>query len=349
MSSSKFFVSSLVLFLFSCSFTNQAEKKEFEEVFKLKDSYIIHGDSLDPIFNVDAFDVFGEKIIIGDQAKFEIKMFNKNGELLNSWGRKGKGPGEFQSIDWIEYTGERIYVRDGLGLRVNIFNDEGQYLETFPILSGGPFTESYLLENKVEGKTAFVTTGISLCSNSSTETCTMVIQSIDGELLNSFAPTQEVEKDHFGVPFLSALSRQDQFFYVAHIYGDGISVYSKNGKREYRFPITHSPFTKVLNEKILHGDVYQQVQKLNELSVTMITKMVFSNDRLFIQNSRKGSEFENMSRHFIDIYDKSGELLHYGLETDLRLLKVKGDVFYFIKRESTAIDGNYEIFEYQLI
>ncbi|RPJ03173.1 MAG: 6-bladed beta-propeller, partial [Candidatus Aminicenantes bacterium] len=73
---------------------------------------------------------YGE-IYIADRRLAEIRKFDKDGKYILTFGRKGQGPGEFQSIRVlsIDSNGEVIVYDDMLG-RVSIFADTGELRTT---------------------------------------------------------------------------------------------------------------------------------------------------------------------------------------------------------------------------
>ena len=77
-----------------------------------------------------------ENLIILDQADQTIKMLNRNGEIVNTAGGRGRGPGELGEYARF-FLGEdhKLYVIDGLNHRVHIYeiiDDTLNLLETKP-------------------------------------------------------------------------------------------------------------------------------------------------------------------------------------------------------------------------
>ena len=71
------------------------------------------------------------EIYVADRQLAEIKKFDKDGKHLRTFGRKGQGPGEFQSIRVLSIgrRGEIIAFDDMLG-RVSVFSDNGELRTT---------------------------------------------------------------------------------------------------------------------------------------------------------------------------------------------------------------------------
>ena len=58
-----------------------------------------------------------------------VVKFDKNGKFLMTWGKKGKGPGEFDLPHSIDIDAQRhVYVADRSNSRIQIFDENGKYL-----------------------------------------------------------------------------------------------------------------------------------------------------------------------------------------------------------------------------
>jgi len=69
------------------------------------------------------------KIYVLDGANNRIKIFNRKGEILFSFGRSGKGAGEFHNPVGMEIDNqENIYVADTGNQRIQIFDPGGKYI-----------------------------------------------------------------------------------------------------------------------------------------------------------------------------------------------------------------------------
>ncbi len=87
-------------------------------------------------------DVFGDiqnirsaqdgRIYVLDSKNFKIYIFNKEGEFISSFGRKGEGPGEIRNYG----SGEQLFVVDNTIIfadrgRIHYFSLDGTYKKTF--------------------------------------------------------------------------------------------------------------------------------------------------------------------------------------------------------------------------
>ena len=69
-----------------------------------------------------------------DRGDLIIRIFDKNGNFKNTFGRSGQGPGEFIELSRIFINSEGIiYIHDTGNTRVTRFSSEGKYIDDFKI------------------------------------------------------------------------------------------------------------------------------------------------------------------------------------------------------------------------
>ncbi len=79
----------------------------------------------------------GGNIYVTDQDRRIVKKYDFDGNFLQSIGRLGQGPGEFQDMSGVRFTSEgNIYLNDLKTQRLSFFSKEGNYLKgiKFPIM-----------------------------------------------------------------------------------------------------------------------------------------------------------------------------------------------------------------------
>ena len=85
-------------------------------------------------------------IYVTDGDRRTVKKYDSNGNFLQSIGRQGQGPGEFQDINEVRFNSEgNIYLNDLKTQRLSFFSKEGNYLKgvKFPT-----FFESVVINSK---------------------------------------------------------------------------------------------------------------------------------------------------------------------------------------------------------
>lgn len=70
-----------------------------------------------------AFDPLTKRIFVSDTANDNIKVFDLDGALLKTVGKKGAARGEFNRPTFLSYKDQRLYVADSLNARVQILNE----------------------------------------------------------------------------------------------------------------------------------------------------------------------------------------------------------------------------------
>jgi hypothetical protein len=94
-----------------------------------------------------------DAVYVIDAEEHEIRVFSKTGTFIRAFGRKGQGPGEYDSPADLDISGDRIYVTDRFNKRVQVLDKKGGYLGGFRVpftpdqicvLSGGRIVLSHL-------------------------------------------------------------------------------------------------------------------------------------------------------------------------------------------------------------
>lgn len=74
----------------------------------------------------------GEMYVADGYGNARVHRFSPTGELLDSWGEPGDGPGEFKIPHGIALDRRgRVYVADRENSRIQIFDAKGQYLDSW--------------------------------------------------------------------------------------------------------------------------------------------------------------------------------------------------------------------------
>lgn len=104
-------------------------------------------------------------IFVHDFSQPVLFMFNKEGEFLNTIGREGPGPGEFQQIASFMITREQLWIMDAGSIKIEVFeyqNADYVYANTIT-LGHRDLTGSFLGKTK---ENILITNQISLAANS---------------------------------------------------------------------------------------------------------------------------------------------------------------------------------------
>lgn len=76
-----------------------------------------------------AFASNGDFYITDGYGNSRVMKFNKDGRFLTMWGKKGKGPGEFDTPHAVAVDNQgRVYVGDRENYRIQVFDKDGKFL-----------------------------------------------------------------------------------------------------------------------------------------------------------------------------------------------------------------------------
>jgi hypothetical protein len=83
----------------------------------------------------------GNRIAVADAGSYQIRLFAPNGAFIRSFGRKGQGPGEFNSLWSLQRSGDSLMGIDASG-RAHVFAPDGSLLRSYsrPYLPNGRAT-----------------------------------------------------------------------------------------------------------------------------------------------------------------------------------------------------------------
>ena len=70
-------------------------------------------------------------IYVADTRAHDIKVFNDEGNLVDTLGKRGVGPGEFNAPTHLSFAGNKLYVSDTLNSRIQVFDASGMLLKLF--------------------------------------------------------------------------------------------------------------------------------------------------------------------------------------------------------------------------
>jgi len=149
----------MILLSFGCSKEKKAEKPEWQGKIEYENEVKVVKNPEDPVYGEIIFDLEEDlsignesdenymffrtggiatdsqgNIYIVDGGNHRIQKFRSDGQFLQTIGRKGQGPGEFESpYDvWLDPE-ENIYVSEGR--KIQIFNKDGEFIRSVKLLN----------------------------------------------------------------------------------------------------------------------------------------------------------------------------------------------------------------------
>ncbi len=121
-----------------------------------------------------AFEPNGDFYVSDGYVNSRVIKFNRDGEYITHWGRKGTGDGEFNLVhDVVRDSHGRIYVADRTNQRVQIFDGSGKFLGKWTGI-GAPWGLDYVARENA----------IYMCDGLNNR---VVKLNLDGEILGVFS------------------------------------------------------------------------------------------------------------------------------------------------------------------
>jgi DNA-binding beta-propeller fold protein YncE len=79
-----------------------------------------------------AWDAAGNIFVADGLGNARIAKFDKDGQFVKSWGKRGSGPGEFANVRSIAVDAQgNVYAADGGNRRIQVFDNNGEFKTAF--------------------------------------------------------------------------------------------------------------------------------------------------------------------------------------------------------------------------
>lgn len=266
-------------------------------------------------FRVRGIDVDkDENIYIVDYGNYRFQKFNKNGNYIRSFGRKGQGPGEFQHsmrLDIDERTGN-LHIMDG-GRLIKIFDNAGNYLDQILLeKSVDAFhldeTGNYIAVYEVESNLQLSKTLCAIDSNGKN-----IRKFAEYPYKIPFRKTGEITSvlsgGHEYDLFMSKIAGSRYIYGYSENYE--LIVIDRNGHIQYKIKKNEFPEGFSAEEKRRHKATQQKYNLWEIPTYKPFYYAIFSDSesRIYVQRNRThGFDFE-INRE-IDIYSEDGYFLY---------------------------------------
>jgi len=276
-------------------------------------------------------------IYVIDWGNHRIQIFDWNGNYLQTIGRYGQGPGEFQSSMQLKIcdSSGKYYIRDGVRF-IEVFNKQGKYLEQIQL-------EKPISDFDLIGKGNFV--GIHMTISELELSKALCMFDIKGKVLNNYAKFpyeifyQKQGEMEYAVLFpyahdlfMSKIDEKKIVYAYSRDYelnvieGDGTLIYKikkeatpqnfsvRERKRHKRFNLPpHKPFFySILTDS--SGRIYVQKNRTHGMDFKINREMdIFSKDGYYLYKSTIPRGAYVIKEGYIYVYvmdeDKGDELV----------------------------------------
>ncbi len=297
-------------------------KGVFDDLFIVSESFVFESSIDNPIVSpAKGIAVTKDRVFIPDGLGNQIIVYDRHLKSVKSFGRRGQGPGEFihPSQVIVKRNGGNIYVVDPGNFRLQTFDSSFNFemsqsfsenIQQFYIESKNNGLRYWIVGPVQAGKNGYLLTKYDLYSNS----------------VKHFYPY-----DTKGAIFYSWVSDMDEDLniYIANIIESKIHVFDSNGDniRNINLKGSINP-TELFNKKPKNSnEQIKQIQEFNKKPSQIMSIKIF-NELVFVtvagnKNGKTGL--------FLDIYNKRGELIYFGIESPGLLLFSDEKNLYFME------------------
>ncbi len=254
-------------------------------------------------------------IYILDSGNHRIQKFDSNGKYISTIGRKGQGPGEFNSPIGIRLDSkEFIYVLDQGNHRIQVFSTKDKYLKSF---SNPTFSPTFGL---VGDDRILLNTGLSNSSNDQFNQNIFGLFSHEGNILKAFGKAKEIEHDDLHLRTVLTFQWNEAFIevdeenniFTAFKVQNRIEKYDRSGKLLFR---SDRPLNFIVEYS--EKTVYRNLQKIKDTNFNIVCfKFGIDNKkRLWIPTIFRQPDYEKRQQSSsldiveFQIFDSGGILL----------------------------------------
>lgn len=159
-----------------------------------------------------------------DGGNHRIVVFGADGQYLSSFGRRGRGHGEFEAPVGVGTDGEgRVYVADSGNDRIQIFDAQGNFKSAFPVMFEGKPVRPVDVGASARGDKIFVT---------GSTNHRIYVFSPGGDLIRHWGGGGSSDGE-FRYPATLAVSAEGLIF-IVDVLNTRVQVFDDRGRRGYR-------------------------------------------------------------------------------------------------------------------
>jgi hypothetical protein len=109
-------------------------------VYTKTDTILSDSEVLESILERPNHMLMGEDgaLYVADDSRLQILQYDREGLFIRAFGRRGQGPGEFQSVELLEVRADTLAVYDAVLGRTTLFRTSGQLIDVFTLPTAMP-------------------------------------------------------------------------------------------------------------------------------------------------------------------------------------------------------------------
>lgn len=352
----RIFIFAIIL---SLSRSSYSELHKFNDIFQIEKEIYLQTKSLEIVSLWKIRINFYNNPILLDLKGSQVVLFGQEGNFLKRIGRKGQGPGEFILPISLEVDKNgNIFISDNPTRRINIYDKNGVFKSSF-INSGSHMTPETI---KIGSRNDIFFGAYKEDFNNPGKGYWINKYNSEGKYIKSFIRRNtEQQQWMLGLDpsFCFDIDKED-IIYSAQVNDYNISVYDAEGslikslaKAPYYFK-KPDPDIKVEISKITtQSEAIKILDKLSK-SWTRICDIVVVKNTYLLLILETNNLIEGInSKYIIDIWDKKGNLIRGGIQTDYKYLCMDyNDYLYFLtytdEEQAVEKDATYRIGKFKL-
>ncbi len=167
-------------------------------------------------------------VVIGDGLGQAVRFVDNEGRLVNSVGREGGGPGEFEHIEWLGQCGvDSVYVWDSRLARMTVVGATGDVQRTYRLPVDPSSAPAWLVSCSRQGTLVFIETPQHTSSAWDRYGARMFLADAGGVVTREFAEVPAYEGGPLGK--VTSIAVTDDILYVGTKDSAFIDAYSIDG------------------------------------------------------------------------------------------------------------------------
>lgn len=172
-------------------------------------------------------------IYVADSIDCSIKKFSKDGILLKKAGRKGQGPGEFETLGLIKYFNKSIYVTELFIPGISIFDEELNFKGKIPIRV--PVADMKVIDED----------SIAISTFSFEKSSYILIFDRKGNIKRKieYFKLDDIKKSMLGMVKFETDEREN--FYIVYSFQDKVEKLDKDGKKLWSLSLFNNKKVKM--------------------------------------------------------------------------------------------------------
>jgi sugar lactone lactonase YvrE len=277
----------------------------------------------------------GGIIYILDEGNCRIQKFDPNGNFLDSFGREGQGPGEFNSPTSLDINAEgNLVIADSRGRKIQIFSTEGSFRKTIT-LPKKRLSDMYTLKSGLMATYGTLEYDVEAKDKEPLPKLIRLLDS-DGNIKREFGEMFDYKSrmlNQKGNSFRFVVDTND-FIYLAFTYQNRIDRYSPEGKLMWKAdrvlnfstkPLDKGKIERTATSKSFYSPRMNSVSKgiaidkKDRIWVVTLKRQIKEEERVYtitrgtqtgMTTETKGNtDLQETDMYALEIFDRNGILL----------------------------------------